>query len=197
MRLPRFARFAFPLALASSASCATAPTKTAERPVAPHTAVAAGAAPAASASAPRCPAPEFRQFEFWVGDWDTFETDHSVPGSIARTRVDRIAGGCAIHELYEQTDGLIGDSILSYDPVRKAWQQTWVSNRGSIMTLSGAFKDGAVTMEGESHLRDGTTVLQRITWKAEGTNVREYSTASKDGGKTWEPAFDVTFKRHE
>ena len=81
--------------------------------------------------------------------------------------------------------------------MKKAWQQTWVSNRGSIMVLTGAFKDGAVTMEGESHQSDGKAVLQRITWKAEGSAVREYSTWSKDGGTTWERAFDVSFKRHE
>jgi hypothetical protein len=161
----------------------------------PADAAAAGAAPAADPAGPRCPALEFRQFDFWVGDWDTFETDKSTPDSIARARVEPIAAGCAIRELYEQTDGLIGDSILSYDAVKKAWQQTWVTNRGSFMYLTGVFKDGAVTLEGESHLRDGKTVNMRITWKADGPNVREYAVSSTDGGKKWEPAFDVTFKR--
>jgi len=145
----------------------------------------------------KCPAPEFRQFDFWVGDWDTFEVVGDTTKSIARTHVDHIAGGCAIHELYEQTDGLIGDSILSFDPVRKVWQQTWVTNGGSLLTLTGAFKDGAVTMEGEYHSGKGTKVLNRITWKAEGANVRESSVLSKDNGKTWEPNFDVLFKKHK
>lgn len=153
-------------------------------------------APSLPAPSAKCPNAEFRQFDFWIGDWDTFETDGSVQGSIARTHVDAIAGGCGIHELYEQTDGLIGDSILNYDPIRKEWQQTWVSNRGSVMVIYGAFKDGAVTMEGESHQNNGKKIKQKITWKAEGDSVREYSTWSKDGGRTWEPAFDVTFKPH-
>ena len=170
--------------------------------VAAHAAepAAAQAKPAvspAAAQAARCPDPEFRQFDFWMGDWDTFESDHSVPGSIARARVTPIAAGCAIRELYEQTDGLIGDSILSYDPVRKVWQQTWVDNRGSLMVISGAFKDGAVTMEGEMRLRNGKMFLQRISWKVEGDGVREFSLRSKDGGKTWEPFFDVLFKKRK
>ena len=99
----------------------------------------------------KCPAPEYRQFDFWLGDWDTFEVVGDTATSIARAHVDLIAGGCAVHELYEQTDGLIGDSILSFDPVRKAWQQTWVTNGGTLMVLTGAFKDGAVTLEGEYH----------------------------------------------
>jgi hypothetical protein len=155
----------------------------------------AGVTAGGNAAGPNCPAPEFRQFDFWVGDWDTFETDQSVPGSIARTRVEPIAAGCAIHELYEQSDGLIGDSILSYDGVKKVWQQTWVTNRGAYMYLTGAFKNGAVTLEGASHSKEGKKTNMRITWKVEGPNVREFASFSKDGGKKWEPAFDVTFKR--
>ena len=163
----------------------------------PATVKAKPAVPLAAAQAARCPDPEYRQFDFWMGDWDTFESDHSIPESIARARVTPIAAGCAIHELYEQTDGLIGDSILSYDPVRKVWQQTWVDNRGSLIVISGAFKDGAVSMEGEMRLQNGKMFLQRITWKAEGDGVREFSMRSKDGGKTWEPFFDVLFKKRK
>jgi hypothetical protein len=161
-------------------------------------AVAALAVAPARADKPvaKCPAPEFRQFDFWLGDWDTFEVVGDTTKSIARTHVDLIAAGCAVHELYEQTDGLIGDSILSFDPVRKAWQQTWVTNGGSLMVLTGAFKDGAVTLEGEYHSGNGKKLLNRITWKPEGNGVRESSVLSKDGGKTWEPNFDVLFKKH-
>lgn len=152
-----------------------------------------GALPASSA---KCPALEYRQFDFWLGDWDTFEVVGDTATSIARAHVDLIAGGCAVHELYEQTDGLIGDSILSFDPVRKAWQQTWVTNGGTSMVLTGAFKDGAVTLAGEYHSGSGKNLPHRITWKVEGGGVRESAVLSKDDGKTWEPAFDVLFKKH-
>jgi hypothetical protein len=140
-------------------------------------------------------AAEYHQLDFWIGDWDTFEADAPTGPSIARARVEPIAQGCAIHELYEQTDGLVGDSILSWDPVRKQWQQTWVTNRGSLMVLWGDFKNGAMILEGESHLRDGKSVMQRITWKVQDDGVRESAVLSKDGGKTWTPAFDVLFRR--
>jgi hypothetical protein len=141
-----------------------------------------------------CEVPEYRQLDFWLGDWDTFDPDSTT--SVARAHIDLIAAGCAVHELYEQTDGLIGDSILSFDPVRKLWQQTWVTNHGSLMVIAGPFKDGALTLEGTMHFRNGTSVLQRVTWKAEGSGVRESSVVSKDGGKSWELAFDVLFKKH-
>ena len=153
-------------------------------------------ASAAATTSPHCSAAEYRQLDFWIGDWDTFEADAPGGPSIARARVEPIAEGCAIRELYEQGDGLVGDSILGYDPVRRQWQQTWVTNRGSIMVLWGNFKDGVLVLEGESHLRDGTSVMQRITWKSEGDGVRESAVMSKDEGKTWTPAFDVLFLKH-
>lgn len=156
------------------------------------------ATPAATTlTPPHCSATEYHQLDFWIGDWDTFETDAPGEPSVARARVEPIAQGCAIHELYEQNDGLVGDSILSYDPVRKQWQQTWVTNRGSIMVLWGNFKDGALVLEGEAHLHDGKSVMQRITWKAQDKGVRESAVLSKDGGKTWTPAFDVLFLKRE
>src|SRR4051812_42110037 len=144
-----------------------------------HSAPAQSAAPTAPWG---CSAPEYHLLDFWIGDWDTFDSDAPNGPSVARARVAPIALGCALHELYEQEDGLIGDSILSYDPVRKAWQQTWVTNRGSIMMIFGEFKDGALVLEGDVHLMDGRTVVQRITWKKEGDGVRESAVLSKDSG---------------
>ncbi|MBR7618947.1 hypothetical protein JKL49_06055 [Phenylobacterium sp. 20VBR1] len=159
----------------------------------------AGATPAPAAPAPpNCSAAaEYHHLDFWIGDWDTFETEAPGGPSLARAHVDSIAQGCAIHELYEQNDGLIGDSILSYDPVRKQWQQTWVTNRGSIMVIVGNFKDGALVLEGEVHLQDGKSVIQRITWTVQNKGVRESAMLSKDDGKTWSPAFDVLFLKHK
>ncbi|MEO8161498.1 MAG: hypothetical protein ABI588_08770 [Arenimonas sp.] len=150
-------------------------------------------APATEPTPPACSSAEHHQLDFWIGDWDTFESDTPGGASVARARVEPIAQGCAIHELYEQGDGLIGDSILNYDPVRKQWQQTWVTNRGSVMVLWGHFQDGRLVLEGEMHLSDGKTVMQRITWQAQDSGVRESAVLSKDGGKTWAPAFDVLF----
>ena len=156
--------------------------------------VPAVAAPSStSPTSLHCASAEYHQLDFWIGDWDTLETEAPNGPSVARARVEPIAQGCAVHELYEQNDGLVGDSILSYDPVRKQWQQTWVTNSGSLMVLWGNFQDGALVLEGDAHLRDGKSVRQRITWRTQDGGVRESAVLSKDGGKTWSPAFDVLF----
>ena len=40
-------------------------------------------------------APEYRQFDFWIGDWDVFDVD-SPTTRVARIRVDRILDGCVL-----------------------------------------------------------------------------------------------------
>jgi hypothetical protein len=91
--------------------------------------------------------------------------------------------GCTIHERYEQNEGPIGDSILSDDPVRKRWQQTWVANRGAIMLLYGNVKDGALVLEGEALLQNGTSVMQRMTRKAQDKDECGWAAMSKEGGR--------------
>jgi hypothetical protein len=158
---------------------------------------AVASAAAETSSSTRCSAVEYRQFDFWIGDWDTFEMEDLSGPSIARAWITPIVNGCALHERYEQSDGLVGDSILSFDPVRRQWQQTWITNRGSNMVLWGELRDAALVLEGEVHLHDGATVLQRITWRTEGDAVRETAVLSRDGGEHWEPAFDVLFRKRD
>jgi len=153
-------------------------------------------APAVAPRAPGCTEPERHQLDFWLGDWDTFEPEGALGESQARAHVDSILAGCVVHELYEQTDGLIGDSFVSYDSITKQWQQTWLTNFGAYMFLTGTFNDGVLTLEGTSHTKT-KDIPHRITWKAERGGVRETGVMSMDGGKTWVPAFDVLFLKHK
>jgi hypothetical protein len=45
-----------------------------------------------------CTSPEYRQFDFWVGDWDAIENESGK--NIARVPVDRILDGCVLRERY-------------------------------------------------------------------------------------------------
>ncbi|HUJ27884.1 MAG TPA: hypothetical protein VLW85_17790 [Myxococcales bacterium] len=158
------------------------------------------AAPAVSPPAPKrdpgCSEPERHQLDFWLGDWDTFEAEGPPGPSQARAHVDSILAGCVVHELYQQFDGLVGDSFLSYDPMARRWQQTWVTNFGSYMLITGNFSDGVLTLEGTMHTKT-RDLPHRITWKAERGGVRETGMMSPDGGKTWVVAFDVLFLKHK
>src|SRR5579885_1006440 len=93
------------------------------------------AAPAFAAQ-PACSAPQYRQLDFFAGDWDAY--DIAAPDKIvARNTVDFVLDGCVIHEDYRQNDGLHGESYSLYDAARKMWHQSWVTNRGELLLLDG------------------------------------------------------------
>jgi len=138
-----------------------------------------------------CTAPEYHQFDFWVGDWDAFDFDNPNT-KVARTKVDRILDGCVLRENYEGADGHEGQSLNVYDASRKLWHQSWVTNRGEMLELEGKYQDGAMVLSGSDHAKHGQLV--RGTWTAVKGGVREVGETSDDGGKTWKPWFDIVFR---
>jgi hypothetical protein len=89
----------------------------------------------------------------WTGDWDAYGLDEGNK-LVARARVDVILDGCALLEIYEQLDGLTGQSFSIYDASRGTWHQTWVTNRGKLLTLEGRFQDGRMTLTGTDRSAD-------------------------------------------
>src|SRR5919106_456991 len=110
----------------------------------------AGAGPSA-----RCAGPEFRQFDFWLGDWDTYEVADTSK-VVARNRVTRILGGCVLREAYEQNDGLVGESYSLWDEARGVWHQSWVTNRGTLLLLDGGLDGGRMVLTGSEKASNGT-----------------------------------------
>jgi len=80
-----------------------------------------------------CSGPEYRQFDFWIGDWDVLETGKWEV--VAQTRVDRILDGCVLREDYESTNGLKGQSFSLYDASKRIWHQSWATNKGQLLSI--------------------------------------------------------------
>jgi hypothetical protein len=160
-----------------------------------------GAANSASSSteasnAASCTTPEFRQFDFWMGDWDAFDIGEPAR-LVARTRVDPILDGCVLHEDYQDTGGLKGQSFTTYDSSRKKWHQSWVTNRGQLLLLDGSFQNGKMVLSGIDRTPAGTTRRVRGVWRRVDGGVRETTMTSLDGGKTWQTWFDIVFRPHK
>jgi hypothetical protein len=152
----------------------------------------------AGAISPQCSAPEYRRLDFWAGDWDAWEEGATKSVRVARCQVDRILDGCVLREVYEQDDGLVGQSFTIYDASRKMWHQSWVTNRGLLLTIEGKFDGGALTLEGPLRSPDAKAPekIIRGVWRKEPGGVRETAETSADGGKTWNPYFDIHFRPH-
>jgi len=142
-----------------------------------------------------CTDAEYRQLDFWLGDWDVYEVTDSTQ-IVARNRVTRILNGCVLRELYEQKNGMVGESYSLWDAARGVWHQSWVTNRGTLLLLDGQLNGDRLVLTGPDKVPDGRPALIRGIWWAEGRDVREKADRSTDGGKTWTPLFDIVFRPH-
>ncbi|HEY4303231.1 MAG TPA: hypothetical protein VGM82_02085 [Gemmatimonadaceae bacterium] len=92
-----------------------------------------------------CRAKDYRDFDFWLGQWDARFTNNGVLGgtdSVA-SRLD----GCAVEERW--TDGGRGRSLNTFDQSLGQWTQFWVYSGGGAFTpllLQGGFKNGVMRM---------------------------------------------------
>jgi hypothetical protein len=139
------------------------------------------ASPTDSPKPAACTAPEYHQFDFWVGDWDAFDFDNPTT-KVARTQVDLILEGCALRENYQATDGHQGQSFSIYDASRKVWHQTWVTNRGQLLVIEGTLEAGEMALTGVDPAAAEPTLV-RGTWKPVSGGVREIGVTSTDGAK--------------
>ena len=134
-----------------------------------------------------CGAPEHRQFDFWIGDWNV----HAANGKLAGTNtVTRDYDGCVIHEHYDTGRGYSGESSNIYDASRKVWHQTWVDSSGLLLTLEGGLRDGKMILEGETTGPDGKVTKQRITWTPHADGSVQQRWDSKAPGAGWAIVFD-------
>lgn len=141
--------------------------------------------------------PLFRQFDFWIGEWDVQPTANprTPIGTGATSIIESHLGGCVVQENWLAGGKVaVGKSFNIYNRATKMWEQYYVDGSGTITHYKGTFKeDGNLYLEAE---RPGTTNRVRMTFFNQGPNqVRQLGHASTDGGKTWTVTFDLTYVR--
>src|SRR5574338_965405 len=151
------------------------------------------AASTSSAGKP-CGAPGYRQFDFWVGDWEVSDPSGKRVGT---NRIERVFGACVLQEHWTGAGGTVGSSFNTFVPATGRWHQTWVDNGGTLLLLDGGFASGTMTLAGQTTDSTGTT-RHRIRWSlinGDPNRVRQLWESSTDGGKTWTVAFDGRYAR--
>jgi len=150
------------------------------------------AAPASAQNPTPCSAPEHRQFDFWVGEWEVTSNGNQAGSNV----IEPILGGCVLHESWTGASGNIGESFNTYDRTTGRWHQTWVDNAGSLLQLDGGLMDGAMRLSGSTVGQNGAEVMHRITWTVISENhVRQLWESSTDDGETWSVAFDGAYRK--
>ena len=152
--------------------------------------------PAASTSAPpSCSTPEYRQFDFWLGDWDVTGADGKAAG---HNKIAGIVNGCALQENWTSVKGGRATSVSVYDGASRRWHQTWVDDSGGLLLLEGEFRDGKMLLVGRrpSQRSKGTMIIHRITWTPlDPDRVHQLWEASGNEGRTWTTVVEGTYIR--
>lgn len=137
---------------------------------------------------------EYRQFDFWVGEWDV-----TVSGQPAGTSsIQSIVDGCVILENWAGAGGGTGKSFNFYDSNLGKWRQVWVGSGGGVLDFFGEYREGQMRYAGETAGPNGAKVLQRLTFfNLAPDRVRQLWEQSTDGGKTWTVTFDGAYARRK
>lgn len=146
-----------------------------------------------SAANPPCSGAEYREFDFWIGEWEVYSGDKRVGAN----RIERISEGCALLETWRNAKGVEGRSINAYDASAKRWRQFWAGGDGGVLRLEGGLVDAAMVLEGVAPDASGKEVAQRITYTPlpDGTVRQLWEAADGKGG--WTTSFDGNYRRSE
>jgi len=143
-----------------------------------------------------CPQqPERAELDFWVGTWDVFKSGTSK--LVAHSRIEKLYDGCAIRENWMPLVGGPGGSLSAWDPRAKHWHQTWTDATGATVQFDGKRVGDTMTLEGfwPDVLGPGQDGTVRMSYRRNPDgSVRQWGEVTKDGGKTWAPSFDLTYK---
>ena len=152
------------------------------------------AAQAQTASPAPCTVPEYRHFDFWLGEWDVTNPAGQVVG---RSRITSILNDCVIKEEWTAARGGTGTSYNIFDARSGRWHQSWVDGQGTLLLIDGGLdSSGAMVLANSERRCDGTTVQNRITWtRLSADEVRQRWDTSTDGGATWTTGFDGLYRR--
>ena len=78
--------------------------------------------------------PLYRQFDFWIGDWDVYGIKGKKAGE---SHVELMLDSCVIYENWQSAGKYAGKSFNTYNSAIKQWQQTWVDDKGGLTEYFG------------------------------------------------------------
>ena len=156
-----------------------------------------GFSPLAAQSQNSCPCctEVYRQFDFWLGDWQAVDTAGNVLG---HNHIVRMQDSCVIQENWSSARGpYTGTSYNFYHSGEKVWKQLWLDNQGGYLELEGKFEDGNMVLWSQSLTdQQGRSYRNRITWTPlDDGRVRQHWQVTYDDGDTWQTAFDGYYER--
>ncbi|HVZ97680.1 MAG TPA: hypothetical protein VG847_12445 [Chitinophagaceae bacterium] len=141
--------------------------------------------------------PHQREFDFWIGEWDVYQTGSNQ--LVGRSVIQLGSGGCFILENWTAI-GLpnTGKSMNFVDPATNKWKQVWVGSGGTVTEyVNGVFKDSVMQFESTMQTPQGAAQVRFRFFNQGPDQVRQFQEFSNDEGKTWKVAYDLTYIRRK
>jgi len=135
---------------------------------------------------------EYRGFDFWLGEWNVFNTQGQQVGT---NKVVLLADGCIVEENWESAGGGVGKSFNFYNPTTRKWHQSYMDNAGSNWMMDGELKEGVLRYEGAIFSPTGKVLVHMTFYNLGPDKVRQTAETSSDDGKTWTPVWDGMYIR--
>lgn len=147
-----------------------------------------------------CSSPVYRQFDFWLGEWEAFGPNGKKAGD---SKISVILDSCIILEEWTSASVVsgiryAGKSFSTYNAATNQWQQTWVDNAaGSNEYLSGKYEDNKIVFTTTPFmLSKNTMAIRRLSFfNLSIERVRQLGEITKDKGVTWSTEYDLDYRR--
>ena len=137
---------------------------------------------------------QFREFDFWVGEWDV----HTADGKLAGRNVIKSAErGCVLIENWTGAGGSTGTSMNYLDKETDEWVQLWTDASGSQILIRGGLTDQGMLLEGKIHyVSNGVTAPFRGLWTPQPDGrVRQFFEQYDNDEESWKPWFEGFYSR--
>jgi len=143
-----------------------------------------------------CEDAEFKQFDFWLGDWDVASAADGVHRG--NSHISKEMGGCVVWENWTSAGSpYFGKSYNTWNPNLKRWEQYWVDTSAGVMFFHGELKNNVMDYWTDNVPQTGGgTLLRHLQFfNLSPDKVRQFSQGSTDGGKTWHTEYDFIYTR--
>jgi hypothetical protein len=139
-------------------------------------------------------APEAKQFDFWIGEWEV-----TWDGGRGKNTIRKILDDRVIEESFDGTPSipLVGRSFTVHNDQYGRWDQTWVDNQGSYLMFMGEWDDVDERMVLErDDMVGGKHIKQRMVFHNITPDALDWNwERSEDGGISWQPQWVIHYQR--
>ena len=138
--------------------------------------------------------PRFKEFDFWVGNWDVHVGNGTFVG---RNTIESAERGCVLIENWTSASGGTGMSVNYLDEASGEWVQVWNSSGGSQIYIRGGLTEDGMLLEGTIHYvaTDQTAPFRGLWTPLEDGRVRQYFEQGNEDGTEWSPWFEGFYTR--